>query len=67
MSADDSGENAVHATIGEIAFEGNFITVSAVTDTGAHLTAELRNDGVAKSSPRAGARIVMRLRSGNGP
>jgi spermidine/putrescine transport system ATP-binding protein len=60
LAADDSGENAVHVTIGDIAFEGNFITVSAATDTGAHFTAELRNDGVAKL-PESGARLVMRF------
>lgn len=60
LADDDSGENAVHVTIGDIAFEGNFITVSAATDTGAHFTAELRNDGVAKL-PESGARLVMRF------
>jgi spermidine/putrescine transport system ATP-binding protein len=32
----------------DVAFEGNFISVHAVTDSGAALLAELRNDG---SSP----------------
>ncbi|HEY6632584.1 MAG TPA: ABC transporter ATP-binding protein [Rhizobiaceae bacterium] len=60
LATEDSGENAVPVTIGDIAFEGNFITVSATTDTGAHLTAELRNDGVARL-PEAGARLAMRF------
>ncbi len=60
LATDDSGENAVHVTIGDIAFEGNFITVSATTDTGVPLTAELRNDGVVQL-PVSGARLVMRF------
>ena len=62
LRADDGGENAVPVTIGDIAFEGNFITVSATTDTGAQLTAELRNDGVARL-PEGGARMAMRFDS----
>jgi spermidine/putrescine transport system ATP-binding protein len=60
VSADGGGENVLAATVGEIAFEGNFITVSAVTDTGANMTAELRNDG-SGIMPERGARIAMRF------
>jgi len=60
LSADSGGENSVPVTIGEVAFEGNFITVSAMTDSGAPLTAEVRNDGSA-TVPERGGRLFMRF------
>lgn len=60
LSADSSGENAIPVTIGDIAFEGNFITVSSRSDSGADFTAEIRNDGVARL-PDPGARLFMRF------
>ncbi len=60
LSEDGSGENAVPVTIGDIAFEGNFITVSSTSASGAHFTAEIRNDGVARL-PDPGAQLFMRF------
>ncbi|MDQ6433859.1 ABC transporter ATP-binding protein [Mesorhizobium sp. LHD-90] len=58
LSQDGGSENSVPVTIGDIAFEGNFITVSATADTGADLTAEVRNDGIGKL-PDRGAKLFM--------
>jgi spermidine/putrescine transport system ATP-binding protein len=49
-------ENSIPITIGEVAFEGNFISVQAVTDDGTNLVAELRNDGKA-TVPAIGSRL----------
>ena len=56
LSATAGAENSVPVTIGDVAFEGNFITVQAQTENGTHLTAELRNDGSA-TVPAAGTRM----------
>ena len=60
LASADGGENAVPVTVGDIAFEGNFITVSATNDTGMHFTAEVRNDGAA-NLPERGAKLFMRF------
>jgi spermidine/putrescine transport system ATP-binding protein len=60
LSKDGGGENAVPVTIGEVAFEGNFVTVNAQADNGTRLTAELRNDGTT-SVPQTGSRMFMRF------
>jgi spermidine/putrescine transport system ATP-binding protein len=60
LSSEGGGENVLPVTIGEVAFEGNFITVSATSDTGAQLTAEVRNDGSA-TVPQRDARLFMRF------
>jgi spermidine/putrescine transport system ATP-binding protein len=60
LSADAGGENVLPVTVGEVAFEGNFITVSATSDSGAQLTAEVRNDGSA-TVPQREARMFMRF------
>jgi spermidine/putrescine transport system ATP-binding protein len=49
-------ENSIPITIGEVAFEGNFISVQAITDDGTNLVAELRNDGKA-TVPAIGSRL----------
>jgi spermidine/putrescine transport system ATP-binding protein len=41
-----------------VAFEGNFISVHAVTENGTGLVAELRNDGSA-TVPAAGSKMHM--------
>jgi spermidine/putrescine transport system ATP-binding protein len=64
LSSSGGGENTLPVTVGEIAFEGNFITVSAVTDSGASMTAELRNDG-SGTMPERGARLFMRFDPAN--
>jgi spermidine/putrescine transport system ATP-binding protein len=51
-------ENSVAVTLTEVAFEGNFISVHAVTDNGTDLVAEIRNDGQA-SIPAAGSKLYM--------
>ena len=52
------GENAIHGRVEEISFEGNFIAVHAVTDSGMKMVAELRNDGSA-AVPEIGAQVWM--------
>ena len=56
LSAIPGAENSVPVTIGDVAFEGSFITVQAITDNGTHLTAEMRNDGSA-SVPSVGTKL----------
>ncbi|MBX3579432.1 MAG: ABC transporter ATP-binding protein [Rhizobiaceae bacterium] len=60
LAPDGGGENAVPVTVGDIAFEGNFITVSATSEGGQHFTAEVRNDGITRL-PERGARLFMRF------
>jgi spermidine/putrescine transport system ATP-binding protein len=60
LSNDDGGENSVPVTIGDVAFEGNFMTVTAQADTGQRLTAELRNDG-SSTAPERDKRMFMRF------
>ncbi|MGD9915557.1 MAG: ABC transporter ATP-binding protein [Rhizobiaceae bacterium] len=60
LAKDGGGENALPVTIGDVAFEGNFVTVNAQTDSGLNLTAEIRNDG-AGSVPEAGSAMFMRF------
>ena len=45
ISATAAPENAIPVTVGDVSFEGNFIAVQSVSDTGMHFTSELRNDG----------------------
>ena len=58
LLATGGGENAVPVTVGDVSFEGNFITVHATSDSGAALTSELRNDGSA-TVPERGAKMFM--------
>ena len=51
-------ENSVPVTLREVAFEGNFMSVHAVTDNGTAMVAQLRNDGSA-AIPVPGARMHM--------
>ena len=51
-----AAENSVPVTIGDVAFEGNFIAVHATTDSGMTFTSELRNDGMA-TVPAVGTRL----------
>ena len=51
-----AAENSAPVTIGDVAFEGNFISVQSVSDTGMHFTSELRNDGSA-TVPAVGTRL----------
>ncbi len=56
-------ENSVPVTLGEVAFEGNFISAHATTDSGVEMVAELRNDGTG-SIPQSGARMHMAFEAG---
>jgi spermidine/putrescine transport system ATP-binding protein len=58
ISATAGAENAIPVTVGDVSFEGNFIAVHATSDTGAHLTSEIRNDGSA-TVPERGAKVFM--------
>lgn len=58
LTATAGAENAMPVTVGDVSFEGNFITVHAISDTGAAMTSELRNDGSA-NVPERGAKMFM--------
>lgn len=60
LTAEPVGDNVMPVTVGDVAFEGNFITVSATSDSGMRLTAEIRNDGSA-TVPQRDARLFMRF------
>ncbi len=49
-------ENSIPLTISDVSFEGNFIAVQGVTDSGFKLSAELRNDG-SGTAPSPGKRL----------
>ena len=51
-------ENTLAVTVQEVAFEGHFISVHAISDSGARLVAELRNDG-SSVIPEAGQKGFM--------
>ena len=56
LSTAPGAENSVQVTVADVAFEGSFIAVQAVTDNGTELVAELRNDGSA-TVPANGTRL----------
>ena len=56
LSPTPGAENSVPVTVADVSFEGSFISVQALTDTGTPLVAELRNDGSA-TVPAAGTRM----------
>ena len=56
LSATPTPENSVPVTIGDVSFEGSFISVQGHTAGGTVLTAELRNDGSA-TVPATGAQM----------
>ena len=51
-----AAENSVPVTIGDVAFEGNFISVQSMSDSGMQFTSELRNDGSA-TVPAVGTKL----------
>ena len=51
-------KNSVPVTVGDVSFEGPFIVVSATSENGTRLTAELRNDGAA-TVPAPGTKMHM--------
>ncbi|MGV8985415.1 MAG: ABC transporter ATP-binding protein [Cypionkella sp.] len=58
ITATAAEENSLPATVTDVAFEGNFISVHAVTDSGAPLLSELRNDG-SSTIPAKGDKLHM--------
>ena len=58
LQATPGAENSVPVTLTDVAFEGNFISVHAVTENGTDLVAELRNDG-SGAVPAAGSQMHM--------
>ncbi len=58
FSQTPGAENSVPVTVGDVAFEGNFISVHAATQNGTVLVAELRNDGTG-AMPTPGAQMHM--------
>jgi spermidine/putrescine transport system ATP-binding protein len=58
LSTTPAYENSVAVAVGDVSFEGAFIAVSGQTESGARLTAEIRNDGSA-TVPAAGTRLYM--------
>jgi len=60
LTAGAEGENSVPVTVGDVAFEGNFISVQTTSDSGGHFAVELRNDGSA-TVPAPGSRLFARF------
>jgi spermidine/putrescine transport system ATP-binding protein len=58
LSATPEAENSVAVTVGDVSFEGAFIAIAGHTDSGARLTAEIRNDGSA-TVPAPGSKLYM--------
>ncbi len=58
LSQTRADENSIPVTISEVSFEGNFISILAISETGAKLAAEIRNDGQA-TVPGMGAKMFM--------
>ncbi len=56
LSQTKGAENSVPVTVSEVSFEGAFIAVHAVTDSGKTIVAEIRNDGAA-TVPDVGAKL----------
>jgi spermidine/putrescine transport system ATP-binding protein len=49
-------ENSIPVTVSDVSFEGAFIAVQGVTDSGFRVAAELRNDGIG-TAPAPGTRL----------
>ena len=64
LSAKAGKTNSVPVTIGDVAFEGSFMVVSAASENGTLLTAEIRNDGSA-TVPARGTKMHMSFDASN--
>lgn len=64
LSLKANAKNSVPVTIGDVSFEGSFIVVSATSQNGTQLTAELRNDGSA-TVPAPGTKMHMSFDAAN--
>ena len=58
LSETAGSENSVPVTVGDVSFEGSFITVQGICENGTELVAELRNDGSA-TVPAVGSKLSM--------
>jgi spermidine/putrescine transport system ATP-binding protein len=58
LSAEPAKVNSQAVTISDVSFEGNFIAIQGVTDSGFKIAAELRNDG-SGTAPAIGSRMHM--------
>jgi spermidine/putrescine transport system ATP-binding protein len=58
LSERAEAQNSVPVTVTDVAFEGNFTSVTAISDKGQHFVAEIRNDGAA-SLPAQGTKLHM--------
>ena len=58
LSETAGAENSVPVTVGDVSFEGSFISVQGITENGTELVAELRNDGSA-TVPAVGSKLSM--------
>ena len=64
LSPKPKTRNSVPVTIGDVSFEGPFIVISATSQNGTLLTAELRNDGSA-TVPAPGKKMHMSFDAAN--
>ena len=64
LSTKAKATNSVPVTIGDVSFEGSFIVVSAASENGTVLTAELQNDGSSSVSSK-GAKMHMSFNAAN--
>ena len=64
LSPKAKAKNSVPVTVGDVSFEGPFIVVSATSENGTRLTAELRNDGSA-TVPAPGTKMHMSFDAAN--
>jgi spermidine/putrescine transport system ATP-binding protein len=55
-----SAENSIPVVVGDVAFEGNFISVHSMTESGMTLVSEIRNDGSA-TVPSPGSKLFARF------
>lgn len=56
LSSHPGAENSLPVRVTEVSFEGNFISVHAISDSGAKVAVEIRNDG-AVTVPAVGASL----------
>ncbi|MFZ5709326.1 MAG: ABC transporter ATP-binding protein [Pseudomonadota bacterium] len=60
LQATPAAENSIPVVVGDVAFEGNFISVQSISESGMTLVSEVRNDGSA-TVPAPGSRLFARF------
>jgi spermidine/putrescine transport system ATP-binding protein len=60
LQSTPASENSIPVIVGDVAFEGNFITVSSLSESGMALISEIRNDGSA-TVPAEGSKLFARF------